>query len=164
MIVNNAGTYAESHYPNVTEEDWDRVYSTNSKGTFFICQTICKYWQQKDTGKTRKIVNISSQGGCVGANNAYRMTKWDIRGFTEFLGKQVCRDNIIVNGVAPGLIMTDMQPEFQKQKDNYYTPLNPLMRLAKPEEIAELVLFLLTDASNFIVGQTIICDGGYVLK
>lgn len=164
ILVNNAGTYAATQFPHVTPDDWDRVYATNSKGPFFLAQALCTRWLSAPDRPLRKIVNLSSQGGFVGANNAYRMTKWDIRGFTEFLGARMAPENIIVNGVAPGLVMTDMQPDFLKQGDNFYTPLNPARRLARPEEIAELVLFLLTDAANYIIGQTLVCDGGYVLK
>lgn len=89
------------------------------------------------------------------------MSKWDLRGFTKYLGETVSSKGIIVNSVAPGLIMTDMQPGFQKQGNNYYTKYNKLHRLAVPEEIAELVTFLMSDAANFIVGQTILCDGCY---
>lgn len=163
ILVNNAGTYAKTQFPNVTEDDWDRVYDTNSKGTFFLTQELCKRWQGNSPSKTKKIINITSQGAFVGANNAYRMSKWDIRGLTEYLGKALSPQGIIVNSIAPGLIMTDMQPKFQEQGDNYYTNLNRLHRLAKPDEIAELAAFLMSDAANFIVGQTILCDGGYAL-
>lgn len=164
VLVNNAGTYAQTHFPNVNEEDWTRVYNTNAKGTFFLSQALCRLWLKCKKQNTRKILNISSQGGFVGANNAYRMTKWDIRGLTEYMGKEYSRKGIITNAIAPGLIMTNMQPDFQKQEDNFFTDLNPSERLALPEEIAELALFLISNASNFIVGQTIVCDGGYVLK
>lgn len=162
ILVNNAGTYAHTHFPNVSENDWDRVYSTNSKGTFFLTQEVCKHWEDNTLETIKKIINISSQGAFVGANNAYRMSKWDIRGLTEYLGQALSSKGIIVNSVAPGLIMTDMQPKFQKQGDNLYTDLNKLHRLALPEEIAELAVFLMSDSANFIVGQTILCDGGYV--
>ena len=89
------------------------------------------------------------------------MSKWDIRGLTKYLGQTVSSEGILVNSIAPGLVMTDMQPKFKEQGDNYYTNLNRLHRLAKPEEIAELAIFLMSDAANFIVGQTILCDGGY---
>lgn len=92
------------------------------------------------------------------------MTKWDIRGLTEFLGKEMCKYGIVVNGIAPGIVMTDMQSEFQKQKDNLFTYLTPVKRLGLPLEIAELAVYLASDASNFIIGQTIVCDGGYILK
>lgn len=89
------------------------------------------------------------------------MSKWDIRGLTQYLGHALSPADIIVNSIAPGLVMTDMQPKFQKQGNNYYTDLNKVHRLALPEEIAELALFLMSDAANFIVGQTILCDGEY---
>ena len=161
ILVNNAGTYARTHFPNVREEDWDRVYDTNSKGTFFLIQEICKRWEGNSPSSIKKIINITSQGAFVGANNAYRMSKWDIRGLTKYLVQTVSSEGILVNSIAPGLVMTDMQPKFKEQGDNYYTNLNRLHRLAKPEEIAELAIFLMSDAANFIVGQTILCDGGY---
>lgn len=166
ILINNAGVYSKEHFPNCTIEDWDNVYNINVKGTFFLCQELCKRWINSRTAisATKKIINISSQGGFVGANNPYRMTKWDIRGLTEFLGKEMSHYGIIANGIAPGLVMTDMQPEFQKQKDNLFTFLNPSKRLGLPCEIAELAIYLATDSSNFIVGHTIVCDGGYVLK
>lgn len=163
ILINNAGIYAKSQFPNCTSEDWDSVYQTNAKGPFFLCQSLCKRWSDKikQNEAPKKIINICSQGGFSIANNPYRMTKWDIRGLTAFLGKYYCNKGIITNAIAPGLVMTDMQPKFKKQGDNYYTNQNPLHRLAEPFEIANLAVFLASDAANFIVGQTICCDGGY---
>ena len=100
----------------------------------------------------------------MGATYPYRMVKWDVRGLTEGLGKTLVKDNIIVNGIAPGVVKTSMQDFSLKQGDNLYTTQNPIQRVCLPEEIAELALFLACDASNFIIGQTIVCDGGYTLK
>lgn len=162
ILVNNAGTYAKTHFPNVSEDDWNRVYDTNSKGTFFLIQEMCGRWRTPPSYTSiRKIINITSQGAFADANNAYRMSKWDIRGLTQYLGHALSPSGIIVNSIAPGLVMTDMQPKFKKQGDNFYTSLNKVHRLAMPEEIAELAIFLMSDAANFIVGQTILCDGGY---
>ena len=92
------------------------------------------------------------------------MAKWDIRGFTEGLGKTLIRQNIIVNGIAPGVVKTAMQKFSLDQGNNLYTEQNPIHRVCLPEEIAELAAFLLSDTSNYIIGQTIVCDGGYILK
>lgn len=162
ILINNAGTYAKTHFPNTSSDDWDAVYNTNLKSLYFITQHfVSKCMEDNLRGGVRKIINISSQGGMVPANNAYRMTKWDIRGFTKYLGQRYASKGIIANAIAPGIILTDMQPELKKQGDNIYTSLNPSTRAGLPEEIAELALFLASNAANFIVGQTICCDGGY---
>lgn len=163
-LVNNAGVLNVASFPSVTEEMWDSVYSINHKGLFFLSQEISKLWLDTNIGGTKKIINISSQGGFVGATYPYRMTKWDIAGLTQGLGLKLAPFGIIVNGIAPGIIATAMQPGTLNQGENNYCPHNPLRRFAMPEEIAELALFLASDAANFIVGQTIVCDGGYSIK
>ena len=164
ILINNAGVYSKTSFPNCTSEDWDNVYTTNVKATFFICQEFCNLWMLNRKAEIRKIINISSQGGFTIANNPYRMTKWDIRGFTSYLGAAMTKHGIIANAIAPGIIQTDMQPSFQKQGENLFTHLNPANRIGLPIEIAELAVFLASDAANFIIGQTICCDGGYTIK
>lgn len=111
----------------------------------------------------KKIILISSQGGFVGATYPYRLSKWDIVGLTEGLGKQVCKQGILVNGIAPGVVKTEMQQFSLNQGENTYCGQNPIGRVALPEEIAELAAFMISDACNFMVGQTIRVDGGYSL-
>ncbi|SBV95763.1 SDR family NAD(P)-dependent oxidoreductase [uncultured Dysgonomonas sp.] len=164
ILVNNAGIVNSIQFPNVTEEVWDKVYATNSKGLFFLTQSLCGKWIKENKIKQRKIINISSQGGFVGAVYPYRMTKWDIAGLTQGLAIKLAPYGIIVNGIAPGVVVTNMQSDFQNRAENVYCTQNPLERFALPEEIAELAVFLMSDASNFITGQTIICDGGYTIK
>lgn len=164
ILVNNAGVAPSKFWGNVDEAEWDKVYGTNLKGMFFLTQQIVKNWGNYVANGYRKIINISSQGGFVGATYPYRMVKWDVRGLTEGLGKSLIKDNIIVNAIAPGVVRTSMQEFSLNQGDNLYTNQNPVQRVCLPEEIAELALFLASDASNFIIGQTIVCDGGYTLK
>lgn len=164
VLVNNAGIVDGTDFPNVSEDIWDRIYATNSKGLFFLTQEVCKRWMQGGNEKPKKVINISSQGGFVGASYPYRMTKWDVAGLTQGLGVKLAPRGIIVNGIAPGIVLTAMQPGIMNRDDNAYLPLNPLRRYALPEEIAELAVFLIGDSSNFIVGQTIVCDGGYSIK
>lgn len=164
VLVNNAGIAPSKFWGKVDELEWESIYSTNLKGLFFLTQAIVGHWQCNPVEHYRKIINISSQGGFVGATYPYRMVKWDIRGLTEGLGKLLIPDKIIVNGIAPGVVKTSMQKFSLKQGDNLYTNQNLLKRVILPEEVAELALFLISDVSNSIVGQTIICDGGYTLK
>lgn len=164
VLINNAGVPPTKFWGDVDDEEWDRIYNTNLKGLYFITQELVSHWKQHSHVNYKKIINVSSQGGFVGATYPYRMVKWDIRGLTEGLGKTLIKDNIIVNGIAPGVVRTAMQSFSLQQGDNLYTNQNPIERVILPEEIAELALFLISDASNAIVGQTIVCDGGYTLK
>lgn len=165
VLVNNAGVMSVEQFGGIEEVEWDNVYAVNSKAVFFLTQAIVKEWTtQPFHNRYKKILNISSQGGFIGAVYPYRMTKWDVAGLTKGLGLLLAPKGIIVNGIAPGIVATDMQAKAYMERDNLFTNLNPINRVALPEEIAELALFLISDSGNFIVGQTIICDGGYTLK
>lgn len=164
VLVNNAGIVKVTEFPNVKESLWDQVYDTNSKGVFFLTQALCSRWMNKEKDRgLKKVINISSQGGYVGATHPYRMSKWDIVGLTQGLGLRLASEGIIINGIAPGMTATDALPFVLKQGGNSYTPDIPIGRYIQPSEIAELASFLMSDASNSIVGQTIKCDGGYCL-
>jgi len=159
-LVNNAGVLLPKQgFLNVNEETWDKTYATNLKGSYFLTQTLCDQWIK--AGKAAKVLNISSQGGFCTASYPYRMTKWDMVGLTKGLGKLLAPKGIIVNGIAPGMIATDM---IHRSSENVYSDLQVNKRLGLPEEISELAFFLLSNASNNIIGQTIICDGGYTLN
>lgn len=165
ILINNAGIVIGTQFPNVTEEDWETIYATNHKGLFFLTQKICDAWMaKKEAYHAYKVINISSQGGFVGATYPYRMTKWDIAGLTQGLGIKLAPEGIIVNGIAPGVIPTEALPFARNQKENVFYPQNVLERFGMPEEIAELAIFLMSNAANFIIGQTIVCDGGYSIK
>jgi 3-oxoacyl-[acyl-carrier protein] reductase len=160
VLVNNAGVCLQPlGFFVTTESAWDQTYAVNSKGLFFLTQAFCDNCLKKN--QPAKVVNISSQGGLLPAPHPYRMTKWDIIGLTKGLGQQLAPYGIIVNGVAPGMIATEM---IKRDVENVHSNLQPLRRVGVPEEIAELVLFLISGAANNIVGQTIVCDGGYTSK
>ncbi len=161
ILVNNAGVLIMKPFLEVTEEIWDTVYSTNSKGLFFLTRAVSDMWIKRKAGG--KILNISSSGGFLGAPHPYRMTKWDIVGLTRGLGVELLPYGILVNGIAPGMTATEMVG-MKPHGNAYLANYPPSNRAALPEEIAELALFLMSDAANHIVGQTIICDGGYSLK
>ena len=164
-LVNNAGIQPKEFFPNVSEKEWEEIYNTNSKGAFFLSQEICKRWLNKgDDGTNRKILFIDSQGGFVGATYPYRMVKWDIRGLVQGLGLKMAPHHILVNAIAPGVVKTEMQKFSLEQGENTFCDQNPLRRVCLPEEVAELAVFMLSDACTFMVGQTIVLDGGYSIK
>jgi NAD(P)-dependent dehydrogenase (short-subunit alcohol dehydrogenase family) len=159
IVINNAGILLDQKLFCTTEDVWDKTYAINSKAIYFLCQYISKEWIDK--GIKGKIINISSTSGFYGAVIPYGLTKWDIVGLTEGLGKALAPKGIIVNGIAPGRTATGMLS--RTSEGNIYDGYTSAKRFCLPEEIAELALFLMGDASNFIVGQTILCDGGYTL-
>lgn len=165
ILVNSAGVQPREFFPTVTEKEWDRIYNINSKGTFFVTEAMCNNWINTERkGQYKKIITIDSQGGFVGATYPYRMSKWDLRGLTKGLGLKMAQYGVLVNAIAPGVVRTEMQIFAEKQGDNFYCDQNPLKRIALPEEVAELAIFMMSDACNFMVGQTILMDGGYALR
>ena len=160
ILVNNAGVLLGQPFFNTDVDVWDQTYSVNSKGPFFISQAFSRVWMQKK--QEGKIINIASTAGFIGATDSYRMSKWDLVGLTRGLGQLLSPYGIIVNGIAPGRTATEMlgRSEFGNLHDTH----QPLARMGTTVEIAEIAAFLMSDAANYIVGQTIVCDGGYTLK
>jgi len=160
ILVNNAGVVGSTvPIQELKEEDWDRIISVDLKGTFLCCKAVVPHMINRRSGK---IVNISSIAGKEGNANmtAYSAAKAGIIGFTKALSEEVARYGIRVNCVCPALIETELAERMDKQQAEYLKSKIPLGRLGKPEEVAELVKFLVSDASDFIAGQAYNIDGG----
>lgn len=159
ILVNNAGIIRDKALMMMTKEDWQEVIDTNLNGTFNVTRNAIVTFLKQKSGA---IVNITSVSGVAGMSRQtnYASSKAGIIGFTKSLAKEVAPYNIRVNAVAPGFIETDM---LSSLKDEYKERLKqtiPLARLGKVEDVTGAVQFLLSDAANFITGQTIIVDGG----
>jgi len=165
VLVNNAGILGgHRSFLDLTEKRWDEISSVNAKGLVFLTKSACQAWiAEKQVGK---IINMSSMRGVLGCvDGPYGMSKWGLVGLTQGLGAKMAPYGIIINGIAPGIIDTDsIAIEGMDSSENAYLNGVPVSRIGLPEEIAELAIFLMSDAANYIVGQTIICDGGYTLK
>ena len=159
-LVNNAGLQPHEFFPNVSEEEWNKIYDTKTSSQ----PSYIPFNHSIRISGYKKIIFIDSQGGFVGATYPYRMVKWDIRGLTRGLGLKLAKDSILVNAIAPGVVRTEMQQFSIEQGDNTYCTQNLLNRVSLPEEVAELACFMMSDSCNFMVGQTILIDGGYSLK
>lgn len=158
ILVNNAGIVRDAMFHKMKEEDWDLVMNVNLKGAFNMVQSVIGIMREKNYGK---IINVSSASrfGNVGQTN-YSASKEALVGFTRSLAKEAGSKGINVNAIAPGTIETDMYygiPENIRSMMNFMTPLG---RPGKPEEVANLCLFLASDESSYITGQVIHCDGG----
>lgn len=156
IVFNNAGVYTSKSFLEIEEEDWDTVLDINAKGLFFVCQAASDYFLKKS--KSGKIINIASNRGILGDCGPYGMSKWGVIGLTKGLGRDLISKGIIVNGIAPGITATNINGV--KVEENAFSDEPRNKRIGLPEEIAELALFLASDAANNIVGEVIVCDGG----
>ena len=162
VLVNNAGITKDGLILRMKEEDFDSVINVNLKGTFntirFASRTMVK--QRKG-----KIINISSVSGVTGnAGQAnYSASKAGIIGLTKSAARELASRNINVNAIAPGFVDTDMTITLSDKVKEGAKGQIPLGRFGKPEEVAELALFLSSEKSDYITGQVINIDGGMVM-
>ena len=162
ILVNNAGITRDNLLMRMKEGDWDAVMNTNLKGVFVCTKAVSRVMMKQKSGK---IINMTSVVGIMGnAGQAnYAAAKAGVIGFTKSMAKELATRGITVNAVAPGFINTDMTAVLSEQlKDELATKI-PVGRLGSPEDVAAAVLFLVSDAANYITGQTLNVDGGMVM-
>jgi len=167
ILVNNAGgaLHTKAKFEEVTEKDWDIVMDVNLKGAFFCCKEIIPQMIKQGGGR---IVNISALAGRATASLAgvqYTSAKAGIGGLTRHLAKEMGKHNIYINAVAPGITMSGPRVEAlwnQKSEQEKKKVLDsiPLNRLGKPEDVANVVLFLASEEASYITGATIDSNGG----
>lgn len=162
VLVNNAGIAEQKLFTDVSEDDWDNMFDINVKGMFNCTQAALS---DMIANKYGKIINISSIWGLVGASCevAYASSKAAVIGFTKSLAKELGPSNICVNCIAPGIIDTDMNASLDDDAINELKEHTPLIRLGSPEDIANLALYLASDKADFITGQIISPNGGFVI-
>lgn len=160
VLVNNAGVLTQHdfawEYLDLTPEEWDHVMDTNCKGMFFMCQNMAKHMLKNDV--KGHIVNITSEMGFRPACVTYGISKWGTVGMTKGFGMMLAPRGIVVNGIAPGAVTTEMMG--WKEGDSVYRESHANKRFGYPEEIAELAAFLASDKADNIVGEVIVSDGG----
>lgn len=160
ILVNNSGIYAPESFFDTNEELFDHVMDTNLKGLYFATKEIAKYFICNDI--KGKIINISSITSITGASIPYGLSKWGVEGLTKGLARDLIKYGIIVNAVAPGVVATAINPDLDLNKNmNRVGALTD--RASTAEEIAEIVVFLSSNSTTNIIGQTIVCDGGETL-
>ena len=156
-IVNNAGVYMELRDISANEREWDEIIGTNLKGVFFLSKTFIIYARAKSL--EANILNISSIAGVQSISSPYHISKAAVNALTRSLAKTCLSSKIKVNAIAPGETVSEINP----RKENIYSNDLPNMRYIAAEEIAELALFLVSNQSVSITGQTIVIDGGATL-
>lgn len=163
MLVNNAGIIRDKALMMMTKDDWAQVIDTNLNGTFNVTRNAIVTFLKQKSGS---IVNITSVSGVAGMSRQtnYAASKAGIIGFTKSLAREVAPYGIRVNAVAPGFIETDMISVLKEEYKEELKKKIPLSRLGRVEDISAAVKFLLSEAANFITGQTIIVDGGLFIQ
>ncbi len=158
IFINNAGVRYNASFNDLNEDLWDKTLDVNLKSVFFISQIVYQYFLLEKASSIKKIINLSSMSAYISEANPYHISKAGVNVITSGLAKMAAKNNIIVNGIAPGVIATKMNP--LDSSGNAYRAASRISRVSLPEEVAELALLLASDASNSIVGQTIVIDGG----
>ncbi len=162
ILVNNAGITRDGLMLRMSEEDWDLVLDINLKGAFNCIKAAARPMMKQRSGS---IINIASVVGVMGnAGQAnYTASKAGLIGLTKTVAKEFSSRNIRANAVAPGFIESHMTDVLTDEVKNQYFDAIPLSRFGKVEDVAKAVLFLASDLSSYITGQTINVDGGLVM-
>ncbi|MBI2940223.1 MAG: 3-oxoacyl-[acyl-carrier-protein] reductase [Chloroflexi bacterium] len=162
VLVNNAGIIRDTLLLRMADDDWDAVLNTNLRGAYLCTQAALRGMLRQRWGR---IVNIASIAGLVGnAGQAnYSAAKAGLIGFTKSVAREAASRNVTVNAVAPGLIETDITTGMPPKAREAMIAQIPMQRMGTPEEVAEVVAFLVSDRASYITGAVIQIDGGLAM-
>lgn len=159
VLLNNAGIAQQKLFDTLTDEDYDKMFAVNTKGTFNCSREVSKIMLSNHRGS---IINISSVWGALGASMEvhYSASKAAVIGMTKALSKELGPSGIRVNCITPGLIDTEMNAVHSEETLKAFADETALMRMGKAEDVANLAVFLASDKAGYITGQVIGVDGG----
>ena len=162
ILVNNAGITKDNLIMRMSEADYDAVLDTNLKGAFNMIRHLSRAFLKQRSGK---IINISSVSGVMGnaGQSNYSASKAGLIGLTKSVARELASRNVCVNAVAPGFIATEMTEVLSEDYMNKMKEMIPLGKLGNTKDIANMVLFLAGNQSDYITGQVIHVDGGMVM-
>lgn len=163
ILINNAGITKDTLLARMTEKQWDDVLKVNLKGAFNCTRQIIRPMLKQKFGR---IINIGSVVGIMGNTGQanYVASKAGLMGLTKSSAQELAKRNITVNCIAPGYITTDMTENLSEDLKSQMKKSIPMGRFGTPKDVATLALFLASDESGYITGQTITVDGGMVMN
>ena len=162
VLVNNASVFKQTNFEDITAFELNNIIKANFEGVFLLTQEVFKHMKQQKSGK---IINITSVAAQLGSGRAahYASAKAAQVSFTKSIAKLGGSYNINVNAVAPGFIETDMIESMLRDRREDIEASIPLAKVGTPDDVAGLVVFLASNNSNYITGQTICVDGGFCM-
>ena len=158
FLVNNAAILRDRSVKNLTDEDWDAVVDTNLSAVFKVSQTVLPFLQ--DGGRIVNMASISGVVGFFGQAN-YSSAKAGVIAFTKVLSRELASRRINVNAVAPGVVLTEMGASIPEAAREQMLAQIPMKRFGDPDEIASVILYLCSDLSSYVTGQTLHVNGGW---
>jgi NAD(P)-dependent dehydrogenase (short-subunit alcohol dehydrogenase family) len=164
VCVNNAGINRINYIYDTSLTDWNDIINVNLRAPFLICREVSQLMKKNGYGR---IINITSIFGSIGKEkrSIYSSSKSGLIGLTRSVAIDLAPYNILVNCVSPGFVLTDLTKQVLTESEiEHFASAIPLGRLATPEDISKVVVFLASDLNTYISGQNIIVDGGYVSR
>ena len=162
ILVNNAGITKDNLLMRMKEDEWDDVININLKGVFLCTKAVTRQMMKQRSGRIINISSIVGVSGNPGQAN-YVAAKSGVIGLTKTSAKELASRGITVNAVAPGFITTDMTNKLQEEVKEAMLKQIPLARFGEPSDIANVVVFLASEESRYMTGQTLHVDGGMVM-
>jgi 3-oxoacyl-[acyl-carrier protein] reductase len=161
VLVNNAGITKDGYLARMSEADWDAVLSVNLKGAFLFTKAVARPMMKQRGGVMVNVASIIGLIGNAGQCN-YAASKAGLIALTKSVAKELASRNIRANAVAPGFIQTKMTEKLPEEIKKKMLEAIPLARFGLPEDVANVVLFLASDASAYVTGQVLTVCGGMV--
>ena len=162
ILVNNAGITRDNLVMRMSEQEWDAVLNVNLKGAFNCIKAVTRSMMKKRSGKIINMASIIGLMGNAGQAN-YSASKGGLIAMTKSVAKELGPRSINVNAIAPGFIQTEMTDKLGESVRSKLMELIPLGKMGKPQDVADLALFLASKSSDYITGQVIQVDGGMVM-
>lgn len=165
VLVNNAAYCPSGPIESYTREEWEHTFAVNVTGAFLASQELIKRLRARKA--KGRIVNIASQAAFLGSTSGhlpYDASKGALVSMTRAIAREVAREGIHVNAVAPGMVLTEMVAKIWEERKERYLARIPLHRIGQPEEIANVVVFLASDAAGYMTGTTVDVSGGLLMR
>jgi NAD(P)-dependent dehydrogenase (short-subunit alcohol dehydrogenase family) len=166
ILVTCAGGYKKyQDFENTSEEDWDKIIALNLKSVFLCCKAVIPYMKERGWGRIVNIGSLAGRSAITGTSPvAYGAAKAAVSMLTQYLAKDIAPHNITANTIAPGTTKTErVEKLLTPEKHDRFIAMTPAKRLAEPDDIADVILFLASDNSRYITGATLDVNGGRLM-